>query len=145
MKRATSRKFTTSTKTKYFNPRPREEGDAREEKNNDRQNISIHALVKRATCENGTWKAWACISIHALVKRATYALDTRATVTHISIHALVKRATTYRPSSKSVQFISIHALVKRATQILNASWDKIFEEFPIFEISIHALVKRATI
>lgn len=29
-------------------------------------------------------------------------------------------------------------------QVLNASWDKIFETFPIFEISIHALVKRAT-
>ena len=33
----------------YFNPRPREEGDENEEINNDYQDISIHALVKRAT------------------------------------------------------------------------------------------------
>ena len=93
MKRATSRKFTTSTKTKYFNPRPREEGDAREEKNNDRQNISIHALVKRATYLTAFFYFAQDISIHALVKRATKGEIFAVVHYLISIHALVKRAT----------------------------------------------------
>ena len=54
-----------------FNPRPREEGDFDHLQYAGEYNISIHALVKRATkymiSDMGQWY----ISIHALVKRAT--------------------------------------------------------------------------
>ena len=55
----------------YFNPRPREEGDEIAGFFLSDSNISIHALVKRATrffCSDKTAEQ---ISIHALVKRAT--------------------------------------------------------------------------
>ena len=58
-------------------------------------NISIHALVKRATpyAVYGTDKG--AISIHALVKRATIFGNVNVNDISISIHALVKRATFY--------------------------------------------------
>ena len=55
------------------------------------------------------------ISIHALVKRATYIYSVPFTMTVISIHALVKRATDIKLGYKKKISISIHALVKRAT------------------------------
>ena len=80
--------------TLYFNPRPREEGDESVVSILESKDISIHALVKRATMsyeylhslqeyfnprprEEGDVLVFAfqiavsCISIHALVKRAT--------------------------------------------------------------------------
>ena len=102
-------------------------------------NISIHALVKRATVpashsaemsgnfnprprEEGDFtqitgkEVCVCISIHALVKRATTVAETISTLMHISIHALVKRATRIDSQSYKAECISIHALVKRATR-----------------------------
>ena len=55
--------------------------------------ISIHALVKRATKENELSVCFNVISIHALVKRATVSAHRRMRLHSISIHALVKRAT----------------------------------------------------
>ena len=54
-----------------FNPRPREEGDFANFMIKECTNISIHALVKRATRAAQKNFHGACISIHALVKRAT--------------------------------------------------------------------------
>ena len=56
-----------------FNPRPREEGDAFITDVEYVNNISIHALVKRATYYSGDGVFTMWISIHALVKRATKA------------------------------------------------------------------------
>ena len=55
----------------YFNPRPREEGDAIADETNTESGISIHALVKRATYFGDSFVILCNISIHALVKRAT--------------------------------------------------------------------------
>ena len=55
--------------------------------------ISIHALVKRATTNTGDYSAASVISIHALVKRATRSCRLGGEYRDISIHALVKRAT----------------------------------------------------
>ena len=55
----------------YFNPRPREEGDVSVVPNTLYKLISIHALVKRATCGSFKDRQTGKISIHALVKRAT--------------------------------------------------------------------------
>ena len=55
------------------------------------------------------------ISIHALVKRATETKRERRVRFDISIHALVKRATRSRCQIPRHHSISIHALVKRAT------------------------------
>ena len=60
------------------------------------QNISIHALVKRATAVVFTKNLACVISIHALVKRATILDIVPDFITRISIHALVKRATDFR-------------------------------------------------
>ena len=77
-----------------FNPRPREEGDACDLSYVHCDSvISIHALVKRATCPNCGAKMDKEISIHALVKRATIVAVRDYIVQNISIHALVKRAT----------------------------------------------------
>ena len=43
------KKVVTSFIKKHFNPRPREEGDGRENDNALLGEVSIHALVKRAT------------------------------------------------------------------------------------------------
>ena len=102
-----------------------------------RLDISIHALVKRATCDFGTMntyhqhfnprprekgdafnaqlQAWFAISIHALVKRATPLDNNIGGTDNISIHALVKRATERPCKAHLHDHISIHALVKRAT------------------------------
>ena len=103
----------------YFNPRPREEGDKPiDNRNILSKNISIHALVKRATYTPVFGCSFKYISIHALVKRATrkrLLSDRRSTHFNprpreegdrciyaktgagaISIHALVKRATSYQ-------------------------------------------------
>ena len=115
--------------------------------------------MKRATGLRGAFFINGDISIHALVKRATNffrgdpyypphfnprpreegdSQRHQATVdVKISIHALVKRATAYFLGAVRVQFISIHALVKRATNGISFQNDSI-------KISIHALVKRAT-
>ena len=55
--------------------------------------ISIHALVKRATIFQPINKMFHVISIHALVKRATNIIIFVHNLGFISIHALVKRAT----------------------------------------------------
>ena len=55
----------------YFNPRPRKEGDDYDKEQRHLSQISIHALVKRATYYVDGQYAAAIISIHALVKRAT--------------------------------------------------------------------------
>ena len=57
------------------------------------------------------------ISIHALVKRATAYFDKAFNAAIISIHALVKRATGYIGCNDKGVVISIHALVKRATYL----------------------------
>ena len=77
----------------HFNPRPRKEGDENGEYCEYIRNISIHALVKRATKAVIHRFATAGISIHALVKRATKKTVGRELTLNISIHALVKRAT----------------------------------------------------
>ena len=56
---------------RYFNPRPREEGDDLRYSFVILGDISIHALVKRATFFDVSFNASYVISIHALVKRAT--------------------------------------------------------------------------
>ena len=56
-------------------------------------NISIHALVKRATSKHRILMTFGDISIHALVKRATKCWQCPYVSKTISIHALVKRAT----------------------------------------------------
>ena len=79
-------------------------------------NISIHALVKRATCGITVPIGFYFISIHALVKRATKIHNqTVHDFEKISIHALVKRATYTAGNYVKILHISIHALVKRAT------------------------------
>ena len=56
---------------RYFNPRPRKEGDSDKKTVVGTLKISIHALVKRATGEYDKKLMAVEISIHALVKRAT--------------------------------------------------------------------------
>ncbi len=77
----------------HFNPRPREEGDATKGYVLPADEISIHALVKRATQALLNANNPLSISIHALVKRATAPLSLPIALCSISIHALVKRAT----------------------------------------------------
>ena len=80
----------------HFNPRPREEGDPSMGGSSIIGDISIHALVKRATTNpDGSFPLWV-ISIHALVKRATPSSKLHLPSKQISIHALVKRATICR-------------------------------------------------
>ena len=95
MKRATGKMLDNYVTVEDFNPRPREEGDER-----------VKALLFRAE-----------ISIHALVKRATKRLRKRGCNISISIHALVKRATEAGYVELYFPLISIHALVKRATRL----------------------------
>ena len=145
----------------HFNPRPREEGDMTwNTYSHLYPQISIHALVKRATKFPAALRFSSAISIHALVKRATTWLSRQYQSCRISIHALVKRATSAIASHISCDLyfnprpreegddthsaiitlsghISIHALVKRATRTAGKITRK-------SQISIHALVKRAT-
>ena len=55
----------------YFNPRPHEEGDFMYLVPNLDFQISIHALMKRATAFTYSLYCSQVISIHALMKRAT--------------------------------------------------------------------------
>ena len=71
--------------------------------------------MKRATLRIFLEDEHTDISIHALVKRATKICITLFFVIQISIHALVKRATMCIRSTVGSVAISIHALVKRAT------------------------------
>ena len=66
----THRKVSAAIAT-HFNPRPREEGDIEPICILALKNISIHALVKRATRATFQIAQFTAISIHALVKRAT--------------------------------------------------------------------------
>ena len=93
----------------YFNPRPREKGDIR----------SIGNVIMDFP-----------ISIHALVKRATEFPDVKSAFYVISIHALVKRATLYFKYFMLYNIISIHALVKRATANL-------YNDYLYFEAKYH--------
>ena len=77
--------------------------------------ISIHALLKRATFPTSPTKVAVLISIHALLKRATKRGYQKGTTPIISIHALLKRATEWEIKYKHTVKISIHALLKRAT------------------------------
>ena len=56
---------------KGFNSRSREESDIGDVDLNTKINVSIHALVKRATSSNNSFLLSKKVSIHALVKRAT--------------------------------------------------------------------------
>ena len=72
VKRATCNLRYARKSSKYFNPRPREEGDSATVLSTiSKLIISIHALVKRATKVFAKAKYQPLISIHALVKRAT--------------------------------------------------------------------------
>ena len=125
------------------------------------QQISIHALTRRATDEIVPYVNNPRISIHALTRRATSIGGFFMLKRSISIHALTRRATclswTMRPWRKRFQstpsrggrqaqnlfcvnmhIISIHALTRRATQIFGCNVAKL-------DISIHALTRRATI
>ena len=142
VKRATRNHYVYSDGARYFNPRPREEGDKLfVECMILTSLISIHALVKRATIYDKLTEMRAIISIHALVKRATSdSIGRRCSRRYfnprpreegdspfgaeggdkcISIHALVKRATPEGTFVIANTAISIHALVKRAT-----TWNK---------------------
>ena len=120
-----------------FNPRPREEGDILPIRTGGAIDVSIHALVKRATeflTKNGYL---ADVSIHALVKRATdYTMSTyvynqgfnprpREEGDQITIK-IQQQAGSFNPrpreegdgvttSQQMIESVSIHALVKRAT------------------------------
>ena len=71
-----------------------------------------------------TGAAIADISIHALVKRATSKVFKTEISVDISIHALVKRATIDKYSKIKKESISIHALVKRATKAVGCTSPK---------------------
>ena len=99
--------------------------------------ISIHALVKRATaCKVGKQHE-RCISIHALVKRATAKISSALGKIENFNPRPREEGDASRLSNVIGMNISIHALVKRATDVVNATPEQL-------KISIHALVKRAT-
>ena len=102
-----------------------------------KKDISIHALVKRATKDSSDSSLPHAISIHALVKRAT-AEKSRKIGNKNDFNPRPREEGDLVTAERDVQvFISIHALVKRATYELE-------NDFCNFIISIHALVKRAT-
>ena len=78
---------------RYFNPRPRKEGDQLLILVQCQTWISIHALAKRATKKGKLNFGEVIISIHALAKRATGGGTIPPPLIIISIHALAKRAT----------------------------------------------------
>ena len=147
-----------------FNPRPREEGDGMQNRKKSKKkkfqstpswrgrlsdgqlqtvgdSISIHALVKRATCVHGKIVIY-CNSFQSTPSWRGRPPFTANKVRHfefqstpswrgrpqqpltfrrshrISIHALVKRATRRSIKAAQADTISIHALVKRATYCL---------------------------
>ena len=99
--------------------------------------ISIHALVKRATALEGAWICEVGISIHALVKRATTTCRTyKRSNQHFNPRP--REEGDHAATDKALDaMISIHALVKRATRLMRYCCSEL-------KISIHALVKRAT-
>ena len=79
-------------------------------------NISIHALVKRATIViNGSWRYPSNFNPRPREEGDVYHDIMCIGSLSISIHALVKRATSSDSGFIFSEFISIHALVKRAT------------------------------
>ena len=100
--------------------------------------ISIHALVKRATGGKRKMKKVNVISIHALVKRATFGQYATAASQQISIHALVKRATT-RQYPRNGKFLNFNPRPREEGDAFQDAV-KLYTDW----ISIHALVKRAT-
>ena len=145
---------------RYFNPRPREEGDEKHTNRIDRAFISIHALAKRATIITSFYCIDLTISIHALAKRATKQRNTKCKqIFHFNprpreegdlLNCCVIFVGSYfnprpreegdlkQPSKFTLKSISIHALAKRATLAVNNFSD-------VINISIHALAKRATL
>ena len=102
------------------------------------QDISIHALVKRATTSYLLISRQGVISIHALVKRATassvwlkchllnfnprpreegdtFSTDTQREEKHFNPRPREEGDCTWSDSGLGLTYISIHALVKRAT------------------------------
>ena len=123
-------------------------------------NISIHALVKRATGTDTLAKTGNVISIHALVKRATRFIVYIIPPFCISIHALVKRATSVkhhlpipcnyfnpRPREEgdaaTKSFGNFHSYFNPRPREEGDTLNIIGDILPY--ISIHALVKRATV
>ena len=160
VKRATYRSPTRRTIPKYFNPRPREEGDDFRYTDGSRINYFNPRPREEGDCvTSGSTASTANFNPRPREEGDTIATPSFCAVI-ISIHALVKRATrssgkehrvqTYFnprpreegdlriPKTPSQSAISIHALVKRAT-----GWS-LLPSSNLF-ISIHALVKRATI
>ena len=139
MKRATTVYRRVFCVHSNFNPRPREEGDLRIiDVLTEHLDISIHALVKRATYAIRGDRPSILISIHALVKRATSSSsDDFTTSIYFNPRPREEGDLCHGRGKIYYRFISIHALVKRATACV-----KRWENFT--GISIHALVKRAT-
>ncbi len=104
----------------HFNPRPHEEGDEfGQYATAASQQISIHALMKRATSLAIPAVPHHTISIHALMKRAT---------SPMRFSGILSQYFNPRPHEEgdprlfqklSYNVISIHALMKRATQLSN--------------------------
>ena len=94
VKRATSHTAGLTTLSRYFNPRPREEGDFRHRcfLPCDMLHFNPRPREEGDFFINGDENGMV-ISIHALVKRATEVLCKTSAKLNISIHALVKRAT----------------------------------------------------
>ena len=93
--------------------------------------------MKRATLIDGVNKCKEQISIHALVKRATQHTPRGALGVVISIHALVKRAT--------VTVSRLHRFIRYFNPRPREEGDAFITDVEyVNNISIHALVKRAT-
>ena len=160
MKRATSISFSTSAKRNYFNPRPREEGDEREDNMIVIGAISIHALVKRATLAQGTKRAvFEHFNPRPREEGDSLPFDVFFYKRYFNprpreegddcFFSSICSAVNFNPRPREEgdakrdalkeeqEKISIHALVKRATTL--RSFVK-----SLSRISIHALVKRAT-
>ena len=115
MKRATRDNITYCDSRRYFNPRPREEGDFL-----DRYSKIIDNDFNPRPREEGDTKF--IIKLYTILNfnpRPREEGDTLILFTTlasaISIHALVKRATDCGTVFDADEVISIHALVKRAT------------------------------
>ena len=99
VKRATDSHKRKCYRIRYFNPRPREEGDLRICRSPLRPAYFNPRPREEGDVEISDDKIWnRIISIHALVKRATVSVPNIGTLFTISIHALVKRATAVNES-----------------------------------------------
>ena len=121
-----------------FNPRPREEGDRRAVPQRHLQEVSIHALAKRATRHDFRAAPVVEVSIHALAKRATLSpvrchwpawfQSTPSRRGRLDAYRLLWAYYQFQstPSRRGRRFVaresqlatlvSIHALAKRATR-----------------------------